>query len=56
MAVALYLIPDASGVISVDFEARYQNGKRNAGAIRDHGTKFRIQPRDLPKIYGHPPL
>lgn len=46
-------IPAAvSGVIKVDFDARYKNGKRDSGAIRDHGTKLRIHPRDLPQIYG----
>lgn len=41
-----------SGKIKIDFDARYQNGARDAGAIRDHGTKFRIKMSDLNIIYG----
>ena len=45
-------IPAAvSGKVKVDFDARYSNGQRDAGAIRDHGTKFRIKVGDLAKIY-----
>lgn len=38
----------AAGIVKVDFDARYED----SGAIRDHGTKFRIHPRDLHEIYG----
>ena len=41
-----------SGIIKVDFDARYQNEKKGSIGIRDHGTKFRIKIRDLPQIYG----
>ena len=40
-----------SGKVKVDFDARYSNGKRDAGAIRDHGTKFRISVGKLSEIY-----
>ena len=41
------------GMVRIDFDARYQNGKRNSDAIRDHGTKFRISLNDLPNLYRH---
>ncbi len=46
-------IPAATqGIIKIDFDARYKNGKRIADAVRDHGTKFRIKTDDLKSIYG----
>lgn len=36
------------GNIAVDFDARTNPGKTS---IRNHGTKFRIREKDLPKIY-----
>ena len=40
-----------SGKVKIDFDARYSNGQRDAGALRDHGTKFRIHVSDLAEIY-----
>ncbi len=37
-----------TGLICIDFDAWI----RESGAIRNHGTKFRIHPADLPRIYG----
>lgn len=38
-----------SGVICIDFDAYIQE----SGAIRNHGTKFRIKPKDLPTLYAN---
>lgn len=46
-------IPAAvKGLVKIDFDARYKNGKRSSDAVRDHGTKFRIKQSDLADIYG----
>ena len=37
------------GVVYIDFDARTKFGRGTT--LRNHGTKFRIKPRDLPKIY-----
>lgn len=38
-----------TGLIAVDFDARM----KGSGAVRDHGTKFRISIKNLPNIYKH---
>lgn len=35
------------GWVAIDFDARFND----SGSIRNHGTKFRIQTRDLAKLY-----
>lgn len=35
------------GVVAIDFDARTNNGR----GLRNHGTKFRIAPADLGKLY-----
>ena len=37
------------GLIAIDFDARTSSGH----GLRDHGTKFRINYRDLPYLYYH---
>ncbi|MGC6485557.1 MAG: MvaI/BcnI family restriction endonuclease [Candidatus Puniceispirillales bacterium] len=37
------------GVVAIDFDARTTDGR----GLRDHGTKFRINFRDLPLLYHH---
>lgn len=37
----------ASGLIAVDFDAYL----KESGAVRDHGTKFRVSPNDIGKLY-----
>lgn len=36
------------GIVAIDFDART---KPNSNAIRNHGTKFRIKERDIPRIF-----
>lgn len=38
-----------NGLILIDFDARTKKGK--GSTIRDHGTKFRINLKDIPAIY-----
>ena len=38
-----------SGLIAIDFDARL----KDTGAVRDHGTKFRIKPENIGKLYKH---
>ena len=51
LSITKFIPAAVSGKVKVDFDARYSNGKRNAGALRDHGTKFRINVGDLAEIY-----
>lgn len=43
------------GVVAIDFDARSKesNPDKNGWVIRNHGTKFRIHPKQLKKIYKH---
>jgi hypothetical protein len=41
----------AAGTFYVDFDARTKGGRGTS--IRNHGTKFRIQPKDLEFVYSH---
>ena len=51
LSITKFIPAAVSGKVKIDFDARYSNGKRDAGAIRDHGTKFRINVGDLSEIY-----
>lgn len=41
----------ANGTFYVDFDARTKGAR--GSAIRNHGTKFRINPKDLKSVYTH---
>lgn len=52
--VTQFIPAAAKGIVKVDFDARYKYHNQDpTAAIRDHGTKFRIYPRELPQIYNN---
>ena len=45
-------IPEViTGVVKIDFDARYKTHDKDSKIIRDHGTKFRVAIKDLDKLY-----